>query len=256
MPVMDEFKEQRDALKSKSPKEKISYFFYYYKWHVLGGAALVALLFALGRDMLNAKDVALFGAFVNASSTSLESPDEFVEDFAAYADIDLEQYSMDFEHTLRMGQSLDSLGLEANQMIMVYMAAGDLDVMAMDEFNFNKYSYKTAYSDLRTHFSEETLAQYEEYLFYIDEAFLTEVERISKEETLDYVIEYPDYTNPDAMENPIPVGINLAASAKFREYFSYGDETAFIGIVLNTKQPEHCRKLIEFLFPVSPERKS
>ena len=33
MAVMDEFKEEREALKNGTPKQKLAYFWYYYKWH-------------------------------------------------------------------------------------------------------------------------------------------------------------------------------------------------------------------------------
>ena len=35
MAVMDEFKEEREALKRGTPKQKLAYFWYYYKWHVI-----------------------------------------------------------------------------------------------------------------------------------------------------------------------------------------------------------------------------
>lgn len=250
MAVMDEFKEQRDAIKEKSFGEKLKYYIYYYKWHAMGVLAAVALLIWFTVDMLNSKDLAMFGVFLNASSTTLESPEEFAEDLAGYMNVNLDEYALSFEHTFRMGKQMDQLGLQANQTIMVYLAAGDLDVMTMDEYNFNKYAYRTAYSDLRTHLSEDILEQYKDYLFYMDDAFVEEVERVSKEETLDYVIEYPDYKDPAAMKDPIPVGINLAASEKFKEYYSYGDDEAFIGIVINTKNPDKCKQLFEFLFPI------
>ncbi len=250
MAVMDEFKEEREAIKEKSFREKINYFVYYYKWHVLGCLAVVLLLCWFAVDMINSKEIAMYGVLLNASSQTLDSPDEFAEEFASYIDVDVEEYSLQFEHTFRMGEQMDQLGLQANQTIMVYLAAGDLDIMTMDEYNFNKYAYKTVYSDLRNHLSEEMLEQYKDYLFYIDNAFVDEVERVSQEESLTYVIEYPDYTDPDSMTEPIPVGINLAASEKFNEYYSYGDEEAFIGIVLNTENLDKCIKLLEFLFPV------
>lgn len=40
MPVMDEFREEREAMKQKSFKERFLYFCEYYKWHVIGGGWL------------------------------------------------------------------------------------------------------------------------------------------------------------------------------------------------------------------------
>lgn len=248
MAVMDEFKEQRESLKNKPLRAKIAYFFDYYRWHVLGALAATLLLLWFAHDLLNARDLALYGVFLNASSSTLDSSDNFSRDFADYAGVDLNQYSLSFDHTFRMGQTMDSAGMESSQMLMVYLAAGDLDVITMDEYNFNKYSYKNVYCDLRTYFSEEELARYKDFIFYIDEPFLAEVERVTAEENLNYVIEYPDNADPDTMENPIPVGISLAASETFSAYYTYGDTSAFIGIVTNTKHPELCKQLFQFLF--------
>lgn len=44
MPVMDEFREEREAIKQKSRKEQWDYFWGYYKWYVIGGAALLAVI--------------------------------------------------------------------------------------------------------------------------------------------------------------------------------------------------------------------
>ena len=35
MPVMDEFKEERAAMKNGTPKEKNPYFYYYYNWYYI-----------------------------------------------------------------------------------------------------------------------------------------------------------------------------------------------------------------------------
>ena len=47
MAVMDEFKEEREALRNGTPKEKLSYFWYYYKWHTLIGAFVILIAIVL-----------------------------------------------------------------------------------------------------------------------------------------------------------------------------------------------------------------
>ena len=56
MPVMDEFREEREAIKNAGFKEKWEYFWEYYKWYVIGGAAIIILLTIFIRDMVNKKD--------------------------------------------------------------------------------------------------------------------------------------------------------------------------------------------------------
>ena len=50
MPVMDEFREEREAIKNSSMKKKWGYFLDYYKWYVIGGAAIILFLVFLIRD--------------------------------------------------------------------------------------------------------------------------------------------------------------------------------------------------------------
>ena len=45
MAVMDEFKEEREALKRGTPKQKLAYFWYYYKWHVTERIQLLTLFY-------------------------------------------------------------------------------------------------------------------------------------------------------------------------------------------------------------------
>ena len=44
MAVMDEFKEEREALKNGTPKQKLAYFWYYYKWHVIISLVVIILI--------------------------------------------------------------------------------------------------------------------------------------------------------------------------------------------------------------------
>jgi len=43
MAVMDEFKEEREALKRGTPKQKLAYFWYYYKWHVIISVMIIGI---------------------------------------------------------------------------------------------------------------------------------------------------------------------------------------------------------------------
>ena len=45
MAVMDEFKEEREALKRGTPKQKLAYFWYYYKWHVIISVIIIGKLY-------------------------------------------------------------------------------------------------------------------------------------------------------------------------------------------------------------------
>lgn len=248
MPVMDEFKKERETLKDKPFRDKLSYFVTYYKWHVIGIISILALVIGIGRSMLNYKEVGMYGILLNAYATTLEAKDDFCDDFVAYSGFDTDTYNIDFEYTFRMGETMDSAGLSASQTIMVYIAAGDIDIMTMDTFNFNKYAYNGVYADLREILTEEELETYKDKLFYMDRNYYEYLSESSKDNTsLQYEYDYPVYNDPDSMIDPIPVGINLKDSEKFNTYFSYKGEDVYIGVLLNTKHRDTCKQLLDFL---------
>ena len=65
MAVMDEFREEREALKNADLKTKWQYFLDYYKWWVIGIAAALAFVISMIYSALTAKDNALSGYFLN-----------------------------------------------------------------------------------------------------------------------------------------------------------------------------------------------
>lgn len=65
---------------------------------------------------------------------------------------------------------------------------------------------------------------------------------------LETEIKFPNPVSPDTMKDPIPVGINVNISDKFQEYYSYGNEDGFFGVVANTHNTENVSALIAYLF--------
>lgn len=53
MAVMDEFKEEREALKRGTPKQKLAYFWYYYKWHVIISVIIIGMLVSFIYQFVN-----------------------------------------------------------------------------------------------------------------------------------------------------------------------------------------------------------
>ena len=53
MPVMDEFKEERESLKNGTPKQKLTYFWDYYKWHVIVAIVAIIVVVTFIQQILN-----------------------------------------------------------------------------------------------------------------------------------------------------------------------------------------------------------
>ena len=52
MAVMDEFKEEREALKNGTPRQKLAYFWYYYKWHVIIALVVIIMIVRKKRALI------------------------------------------------------------------------------------------------------------------------------------------------------------------------------------------------------------
>lgn len=74
MAVMDEFREEREALKNGTPKEKLQYFWYYYKWHVIIALVVIIMIVSFVQQLRDRKDPAFYAVMLNAS---LLGPDDF-----------------------------------------------------------------------------------------------------------------------------------------------------------------------------------
>ena len=57
MPVMDEFKEEREKIKNAALKKKMQYYWYYYKYHLLAIAAAVVLVCAVIYTIVENQDI-------------------------------------------------------------------------------------------------------------------------------------------------------------------------------------------------------
>lgn len=148
MAVMDEFKNERESMKDKSFKQKISYFWDYYRWHVIIAVAVVVLGGSLIKDITSHKDYGMYGIFLNAFRM-VEDTTPFTDDYIEYANINTDEYTVLFDGNVVMNEDMDENSVNASQMLLVHIAAQDLDVMTMDNYNFIKYAYNQTFMDLR-----------------------------------------------------------------------------------------------------------
>ena len=249
MPVMDEFKEEREALKQKPFKKKLEHFWLYYKWHTIGVIAGVIFLVMLVRDVSGNKEYGFFGIFVNAYPKYAETT-AFDDEIAAALEIDTNEYEVAFDHNYRMTSEFNDNSFQTYQMIMVHTAAGDVDVMVMDTYNFSKYGYNNNYGDLRFYLTDEQLKALEGRIFYVDATLAEKIQAASADMSLDTSdLEYPDPYDYESMDNPIPIGISLTGCEKFEEYFVFREDTeGFIGVFAGTKHADKIGKLVDYLF--------
>lgn len=246
MAVMDEFKKEREMMKSRTPKEKFAYFWDYHKWHVIGTAAVLIFVISYIHNVVTAKDTAFYAVLIN--SVSVEDTDPYMQEYAEYAGIDLEEYDILFDSSMVIQKDTnDEMSYTYMQKLMAYTAAAELDAMITGDETFRQYAYNENFHDLRNILTAEQLEKYEPYFYYIDYKIVEETEKAIDEWDESYVPDYPDSTNPDVMEQPIPVGIYVDSSAKLKEYYGFAEGIGVLGIYGNTQRLENTLKYLDFV---------
>ena len=247
MPVMDEFKEEREQIKNGTFKDKLKYFWCYYKWHTFIGIVAIAFVILLVRDITSQKDNAFFAAMLNSLSQESESP--LISEFADYAQIDLDKYHVLIDGTMTIEENAtDELSVASAQRMMVYTASGELDVIVGGEDIFPNYAYNDMFHDLRDVLSEEQIAKYEPYFYYIDRAVMADVETAQDNLEDTVMPELPDPTKPEEMAEPVPVGIFVTDCKKITDNYYFNGDYTVLGIMANSPSLDNALKFIDFLF--------
>ncbi len=247
MPVMDEFKKEREAMKNGTPKEKLSYFWDYYKWHVIVGSIVVILAISLIHQMATRKETAFYACLLNASEKEYtEDKTKYTGAFAEYAGIDTDTCDILYDSSIRTGTG-SALDYESSQKLMVYIASAEIDVMVSDFESLRNYAYQGNFLDLRDFLSEEQLKKYQDSIYYIDGAVMRELETASETFDYEYVPSYGDPRRPENMEEPIPAGIFLKEDCPLLQDYSFRGQDVTVSALINTKRPELASAFIDFL---------
>lgn len=250
MAVMDEFKEEREALKNGTPKQKIAYFWYYYKWHVIISVVVIAMVASFIYQYANRKEQAFYTVLLNASlldQMSSEQPD-FIADFAEKEGIDLNTSEITFDTSIRIVEdSMDETSVTSSQKLMVYVAANELDSMITDFDSFQKYANSSMFCDLRDILTEEQVQTLKPYFYYVDREVVLAIEAANDDMNSEYTPEYPDPLHPEEMKDPVPVGICLTDCKDLTDNYYFRGDGIVTGIYANAEHAQTAVDLAEYL---------
>ncbi len=248
MPVMDEFREERETIKNGTFKQKWQYFWDYYKWHVIIGGFVLILLIIFIKDMLDNKDFAFFGFFVNCQENPGIS-DVFLEEFIQLTELDTENYAVviDSDESI-IRNSYDEITSASHQQITISIMAEEVDFVAMDEYTFGQYASTSTYFDMRDILSPEQIAKFEPYFYYVDMDDVRKIEESRKQASYDvYQGKEYDHTTPEGQGDPVPVAIYIHSSQKLLAAYDFDGEPVVLGIPLNTLHLDTSIKFIEYI---------
>lgn len=249
MALMDEFKEERKAvLENSTIKQKISYIWDYYKWHILIPLIVVIALISYIVNIVTRPDIILNGVMLNVyNMESQASPAELLEDFYKEQEIDSKEEEINLNSNLYYSVDNLSTNYQTMQVLMAWLSADQLDFVTGDATSLNDLAYKDYFTDLRDYLSDEQLEKYEPYFLYIDyDLFLKRAEMAENMEDVSSIV-LPDCTKPEEMKDPIPVMIDMSQSKKMTEIYGETFDVLALGITIKETNKDMTLKFLEYL---------
>lgn len=224
MARMDEFREEREAMKHAPLKERLAYFWEYNKLKVVFFAVLIVCVAGFVSNLLNRKEEVLSGIMLNRFWMQEEDVgcETFIESYLEYRGYDTAKYEISVNSTLTYSTEgeqniLEAAGVNVPQIIAAQATAGVLDYMIADYavvMEFDEFGY---FSDLRDVFTKDELKVYEDVLIY------------------------------STGNQTIPVAIDVTGSESLSEIYAVEHDILAMGMFVNAEHVEEFKCFAEYL---------
>ena len=251
MKLSEQLREELAILKALKGKERIQHLYQYYKWRILAILLCFALLLSVVVNAITKKDYILSGVMLNYTEVMSDG------NLSALTDDFLAEYGIDEKkNTLELITSLTYLRDNAEFATDTYMTVENLtariagkmlDFVVCDITSMENLAYSEFFVDLSTVLTKEQLDAYAPYLLYMDLAFLEELKEIVESENYDVEIEVPDSSNPETMEKPVPVFIDISDSAYLGSLGTDENKKTVIAVAADAPHKDMVRNFIDFL---------
>ena len=249
MPVMDEYRKEREAIKHASNKEKWKYFWDYYKWHTIGVVVAIISICGVIYTFVTKQEIALYAAVINGYAATEETStqvEEFELEILSELKKDPKDYSANVDYSLYMDFTAQDMSfVTSQQKLVTLMSANEIDNVVTDADTFGNLGKNGIYMDLRECLSEAEIMEYEDDFYYMDLKDLIEMDIAVQNMDEEYM--YPEYDPyaPETMEEPIPVGILLDADSRLRQLYDFNGNEIVIGVVMNSERLESAKTFLD-----------
>lgn len=266
MSVIDEIREeQKKALSTMTFRQKLAYFWDYYKIHTIVTIVVLAFVISFVHQYVTNKDYGFYAALVNAHANSYddELSSLWAAEFQKYAQIDPDEYLVYIDTSISLAEGFDAQYALTNQeKMLAMMQIGTVSVIVADTETFERYAQNEYYYDLKSLLSAEELEKYGSYLYYTDAATFVDAsddtyyDADERTNPADLVI---DHRDPSTMEQPVAVGIILTGNNMIADsgYYAYLTDTdtvyqgypsePVLGIPVTNKEPELALRFLEYI---------
>lgn len=249
MAVMDEFKDEREAMKNASLKKKFSYFWYYNKWYVIGGTILFLFVAIFIHDILFKKEIILNIAFLN-TSVHLEDSEEYAEKFLNEMNIDSEKNRIFLDTSLKISTGImDETVIASTEKLSGYIATSSLDSIVADASLFERYANAGVFTDIRTILTDDEVKKYEPYFYYVNVDTVKQYQLAETNMDNSLKPEIPDPAKPELMDGPVPVGIYIDNCTELLNVYKFPEsEHVVLGLIADAPNKDMAHSFINYIF--------
>ncbi len=240
------FAQEKKKMEGKSAQEMWEYFLDYYKWWAIAIVLVIVSIVYTVVAISSQKDIVLSG-YLLESYTLMDQPEVF-SSFSDYAQINTEECEAEFITNMSLNSDLGEASMAIQQRLVATVAAGQTDFIAAPLEVFTGLCYQTSdyFGDLRGILTPEQLEALDGRIFYIDDVYRQELAEATLN-GIDTAIDFPDPLDPDAMENPIPVGIHVSGHEEFDSVYLLENDPIYLGIVGNAPNLQMTLLFLEYL---------
>lgn len=219
--LREEISLQQQKLKDQSFSKKAEYFWYYYKVHVVVIVFFACLFGSILHSILTQKETVLSIAYVNAFPNVED--EVFIKDFEDSLGLDPEKQQVTLDSTYYIDEeSTSPYAATYSQKFSANAMAGKLDVVLADTENFAFYGNQGFFQNLENILPSEILHEYEDSLYYIDDA-------------------------TEGTTQKVPIGIKIDCARKILQTASYPHTEAYFGIVTGSRHLDNALHYLDFL---------
>ena len=169
MAMTDEIRQETKKLKDMPTKKKFEYIWEYYKLPIIGTIVAVIFITVFVRDLINNLRPVYIDAVMLNSNFSFDNTNTVYDDFAAAAGVDLDEYQMIIDMSMRLnGDNFNEMELASQEKLMAMYAAKEIDAVIGPVDIMEGPADVDCYADLTTILSEEQMNELAErgYEFY------------------------------------------------------------------------------------------
>lgn len=224
MPLIDDVRENTAKMKGKSLKEKLSYFWGYYKLPLIVFLFLLFIGISLIKASIDNKPIAFEAVYINA----YEAPE--VEPFAEKIGVDLTKNQVVFDTSYSMASSreeFNELSSTSAQKLVAVVAAAAADVMMSNKTIAESYFDSEFFADLRDYFTEDELNSLGDKVIWAAPK---------------------DFDTGEPICEEFPIAIHIGDSPVHQAVPTFLTDEVYFSVFVNAPHPELVKPFFEFLY--------